>query len=266
MATAGRSASLEREVEALYEGVRVPAALRRSLESASCRPRLPSGNDIERKRPSSWAGRLRQLAKEREKLLRAYYADAIDVATLKREQNRINAEVAWAESQLATDGERIAQAKQIIDLALDLAKDCAASYRKPGPRSARCGTEHSSARSAFETTRSPTSSKEPFASLLGSHKGSMVDPWGLEPQTSWLPGMYGCDIRGCPTSTLIIAARQRRYRRNGVERLKRMAVRRSARDVRQGRRRGDGSVRSRNHSALYTCDRSCAGSRMARTL
>jgi hypothetical protein len=42
--------------------------------------------------------RLRQLANEREKLLRAYYADAIDVATLKREQARINAEVAEVES------------------------------------------------------------------------------------------------------------------------------------------------------------------------
>jgi len=34
------------------------------------------------------------LANEREKLLRAYYADAIDVTTLKREQTRIDAEVA----------------------------------------------------------------------------------------------------------------------------------------------------------------------------
>jgi hypothetical protein len=29
--------------------------------------------------------------------------------------------------------------------------------------------------------------EEPFASLLGSHKGSMVDPRGFEPLTSWLP-------------------------------------------------------------------------------
>jgi hypothetical protein len=48
--------------------------------------------------------RLRQLATEREKLLRAYYADAIDVATLKREQARIDADVTQAESQLANDG------------------------------------------------------------------------------------------------------------------------------------------------------------------
>ena len=76
--------------------------------------------------------RLSQLASER-KLLRAYYADAIDVTTLKREQARINAEVAQAESQLANDGEKLAHAKQIIDLALDLAKDCAASYREARP-------------------------------------------------------------------------------------------------------------------------------------
>jgi hypothetical protein len=29
--------------------------------------------------------------------------------------------------------------------------------------------------------------EEPFASLLGSHNGSMVDPRGFEPLTSWLP-------------------------------------------------------------------------------
>ena len=64
---------------------------------------------------------------------RAYYADAIDVTTLKREQYRINAEVAEAESQLAQDGEKLAQAKRIIDLALELAENCAASYRKAKP-------------------------------------------------------------------------------------------------------------------------------------
>jgi hypothetical protein len=48
-------------------------------------------------------------------------------AAALREQARITAEVADAESQLANDGEKLA-AKQIIDLALDPAKDCAANY------------------------------------------------------------------------------------------------------------------------------------------
>jgi len=112
--------------------------------------------------------RLRQLANEREKLLRAYYADAIDVATLKREQAGINAEVAEAESQLANDGEKLAQAKQVIDLALDLAKDSAASYRKARPEVRKVWN-----RAFFRTIRVRDDAiadfeyEEPFASLLG---------------------------------------------------------------------------------------------------
>jgi hypothetical protein len=129
------AARMPSQVEALYEGVWVPAPLRRRLEHVlriEIAERERHGAEV-----AEFLGRhLRQLANEREKLLRAYYADAIDVATLKREQARINAEVAEVESQLATDGERLAQAKQIIDLALDLAEDCAACYRKarPGPQ------------------------------------------------------------------------------------------------------------------------------------
>ena len=174
-------------VEALYEGVSVPAALRRRLE------RVLRTEAAERERHRAEATqflgrRLSQLANEREKLLRAYYADAIDVATLKREQARINAEVAEAESQLANDGEKLAQAKQIIDLALDLAKDCTASYRKARPEVRKMWN-----RAFFNKIRirdgviADFTYEEPFASLLGSHKGSMVDPRGSEPLSFWLP-------------------------------------------------------------------------------
>ena len=184
-----QAAELEREVEALYEGVSVPAALRRRLE------RVLRTEVAERERHRAEATkflgrRLSQLASEREKLLRAYYADAIDVTTLKREQARINAEVAQAESQLANDGEKLAHAKQIIDLALDLAKDCAASYRKARPEVRKMWN-----RAFFNTIRirdgaiADFTYEEPFASLLSSHKGSMVDPRGFEPLTSWLPAM-----------------------------------------------------------------------------
>ena len=97
------------------------------------------------------------------------------MATLKREQARINAEVAEAESQLANDGEMLAQAKQIIDLALDLAKDCATSYRKASPEVRKMWN-----RAFFRTIHvryaaiADFTYEEPFASLLGSYKGSMV--------------------------------------------------------------------------------------------
>ena len=176
-----QTVELEREVEALYEGVRIPPTLRKRLE------RVLRVEVAERERHRAEATeflsrRLRQLANEREKLLRAYYAEAIDVATLKREQARINADVADAESQLASDGEKLAQAKQIIDLALDLAKDCAASYRKAKPDVRKMWN-----RAFFDTIRvrdgaiADFANEEPFASLLGSHNGSMVVPTGFEP-------------------------------------------------------------------------------------
>jgi site-specific DNA recombinase len=175
------AAELEREVEALYECVRIPAALRRRLE------RVLRTEVAERERHRAEATvflgrRLRQLANEREKLLRAYYADAIDVQTLKREQARINAEVADAESQLASDGEKLKQATKIIDLALDLAKNCAASYRKAKPEVRKMWNQ-----AFFRTIRVRDSKiaeftyEEPFAFLFGSHKGSMVDVEGIEP-------------------------------------------------------------------------------------
>jgi len=172
------AAELEREVEVLYEGVRIPATLKRKLE------RVLRVEVAERERHRAEATvflgrRLRQLANEREKLLRAYYADAIDVATLKREQARINAEVAEAESQLATDGAKLRQATKIIDLALDLAKNCASSYLKAKPEVRKMWNQAFYRAIRVQDGRIADSTyEEPFASLLGSHKGSMVDLTG----------------------------------------------------------------------------------------
>jgi len=180
------AAELEREVEALYKGIRIPAALRRRLELV-LRTEVAE-RERHRAEITVFIGRrLRQLANEREKLLRAYYADAIDVQTLRREQARINAEVTEAESQLATDGEKLRQATKVIDLALDLAKNCAASYRKATPEVRKMWNQ-----AFFRTIRvqngriADSTHEEPFASLLGSHKGSMVGAEGLEPPASSL--------------------------------------------------------------------------------
>jgi DNA invertase Pin-like site-specific DNA recombinase len=175
------AANLEREVEALYEGVRIPAALRRRLERV-LRTEIAERERHRAEATALLARHLQRLANEREKLLRAYYADAVDVQTLKREQARINAEVAEAESQLATDGEKLRQATKVIDLALDLAKNCAASYRKARPEVRKMWNQ-----AFFRTIRVKNGRierfdyEEPFASLLGSHKGSMVDPRGRYP-------------------------------------------------------------------------------------
>jgi hypothetical protein len=75
--------------------------------------------------------------------------------------------------------------KEIIDLALDLADNCAASYAKARPEVRKMWN-----RAFFRTLRvrdgaiADFAYEEPFASLFGSHKGSMVEVRGLEPLAS----------------------------------------------------------------------------------
>jgi hypothetical protein len=115
---------------ALYEGVSIPGALRRRLESV-LRVEVAERHRHRAEATEFLGRRLRQLADEREKLLRAYYADAIDVATLKREQARTK--------------------------------------------------------------------RRAFASLLGSHKGPMVEVGGIEPPS---PGDRSGLLRAQPVEDL----------------------------------------------------------------
>ncbi len=175
---------LERAVEGLYEDVRIPSALSRRLERV-LRVEIAERERHRAEAAAFLARRLRQLANEREKLLRAYYLDAIDVETLKREQSRINAEVAEAEAQLATDGEKLKQAKEVIDVALELAKNCAASYRKARPEVRKMWNRAFFREMFVEDGKiSRFEYEEPFASLLGSHKGQIVEVAGIEPASS----------------------------------------------------------------------------------
>jgi hypothetical protein len=83
---------------------------------------------------------------------------------------------------LPATGEKLAQAKQIIDLALELVENCAASNRKAKPDVRKMWN-----RAFFDMIGvqdgvvADSTYEEPFASLLGSHKGSMVVPTGFEP-------------------------------------------------------------------------------------
>jgi hypothetical protein len=73
--------------------------------------------------------RLAQLTAEKEKLLRAYYADAVPLDLMKSEQERLSREIEDAEGRIAayqcTDSEFNAK----VDELLDLAQDCHRLYR-----------------------------------------------------------------------------------------------------------------------------------------
>jgi site-specific DNA recombinase len=123
---------LESAVEPIYERVRIPPELRKGVEMAL--KQEVAERERHRAEATVFLGRrLKQMANEREKLLKAYYADAIDVETLKREQARINTEVEEAEAQLSREGAKLKKAAEIIQLALNLAKSCPDAYLRAQP-------------------------------------------------------------------------------------------------------------------------------------
>lgn len=172
--------NLERAVEAIYERVRIPPRLAKGVEKAL--KQEVSEREKHRAEATVFLGRrLKQLANEREKLLKAYYGDAIDVATLKREQARINAEVAEAEAQLSGEALKLEQAMKVIELALELAESCRAGYARAKPE-VRELMNQAFFRKILVKNGGPLNAEyeEPFAYLLsdGSHKSTIVEVSG----------------------------------------------------------------------------------------
>ncbi len=122
------------------------------------------------------AGRYVPATEARQVEAALYEGVFVPTAFRRRLDRVLRTEVAEAESQLATDGEKLKQAKQNIDVAFDLAKNCAASYGKAKPDVRKMWN-----RAFFDNIRVRNCTidaftyEEPFVSLLGSHKGSMVD-------------------------------------------------------------------------------------------
>lgn len=80
---------------------------------------------------------LERLAAEREKLLRAYYADAISLSQLKAEQDRIGTETTALERELGITEERLEAAHRLVMAALNLLASAGQLYEKAGPEQRR---------------------------------------------------------------------------------------------------------------------------------
>ncbi|MGH7427037.1 MAG: recombinase zinc beta ribbon domain-containing protein [Candidatus Methylomirabilaceae bacterium] len=169
---------IEREVERLYEKLKIPPQLEQKIERTLTREE----NESEKHRAEAavFIGRrLKQLANERDRLLKAYYAEAIDVPTLKREQARINTQQAQLEDELTRVGASLEETRKIIGLALQLAKSCRDGYLKGAPERRRLWNQ------AFYEKIIVKDGKvkrfryaEPFAYLFGSHKKGIVEVSG----------------------------------------------------------------------------------------
>ena len=108
------------------------AESRRHLQTAVAGMQQQSQREVRRQR-----GRIEKLRAEREKLLQAFYADAIALDHLKKEQDRIALDTAMAEQHLATAQASLGEVQEVLDQALDLVEHCGNAYRQAGPQTRR---------------------------------------------------------------------------------------------------------------------------------
>lgn len=77
--------------------------------------------------------KLSQLADERQKLLRAYYANAIPLELLKADQDRITAAESGAKAELTDLEGDLTGWQEVLTMAIRLAGNCHDAYRKARP-------------------------------------------------------------------------------------------------------------------------------------
>ena len=177
---------LEAEVEDLYGRIEVPDDWAEGLRQAIAAEVATRHEDTTAER-ELLATQHERLDAERYKLMEAYYATAIDV-TLRREQERIGAELRTIESRQGVLDGSLDDWQEVMGLAVRFSTRCATAYRRAGDRTRRLlnaavlDEVHVRAGHVVEPTY-----KEPFDLLFSSPKfeyGDVVGARGLEPPTS----------------------------------------------------------------------------------
>jgi hypothetical protein len=194
---------IETAVERVYGDVRLPARqverVRAKLGTAMAGMRTEAEAEVARQRR-----RLAMLSEEREKLLHAYYAEAVPLDLLHSEQERLSAETAQAEHQIEIAEASFGDVEETLGKALDLLADCERAYRKaPGHLRRQWNQALFERLVIYDEGISGAEVAEPFATLAdprlpdqlsgkagvgsgvssgpGSSKGALVARPGLEP-------------------------------------------------------------------------------------
>ncbi|MGO1851617.1 recombinase family protein [Microbacterium sp. JB110] len=152
-------------------------------------------------RLASRSQELAELAKNRErlqnesdKLLAAHFADAIDLETLKRHQDRIRTGLADIDRRLANEHDQHEGPRKHLGTALSLLVDCANLYARTDDQGKRLANQAlTDGIEIDEDERAAIRLAEPFAALVSapasadvrsSSTSSIVGDAGLEPTTS----------------------------------------------------------------------------------
>jgi site-specific DNA recombinase len=127
---------LEAEVEDLYARIELPDEWTEGLREAIA-AEVATHHEYATAERELLARRRKHAEAERYKLMEAYYANAIDVMMLRREQERIGAELRAIESRQAVLDTSLDDWQEVMDLALRFSTRCATAYRRGGDRTRR---------------------------------------------------------------------------------------------------------------------------------
>ncbi|HUY85965.1 MAG TPA: recombinase zinc beta ribbon domain-containing protein [Acidimicrobiales bacterium] len=126
--------SLEASVEELYSTIQVPDSWADGLREAIA-AEVSFRSAAAKSESKTLSSRRGKLEAERLKLMSAYYAEAIDIAVLRIEQDRIGRELSQIISRQESVDSNLADWRHVMDKALSLATNCARTYRCAGERS-----------------------------------------------------------------------------------------------------------------------------------
>ncbi|MGH9086718.1 MAG: recombinase family protein [Acidimicrobiales bacterium] len=180
---------LETEIEDLYGRIEVPNNWADGLRQAIAAEVATHHEDTtaEHELLANQHGRLES---ERFKLMEAYYANAIDVAMLRREQERIGAELGAVESRQAVIESSLDDWQEVMNLALRFSISCARAYRRGSDRTRRLFNaavlDQVNVRDGHVVE---TTYQEPFDFLFSVPKfeyDDLVGAEGFEPPTCWV--------------------------------------------------------------------------------
>jgi hypothetical protein len=125
---------------------------------------------------------------EREKLLQAYFAEAMPLDLFKREQNRIAKETDLAQAEIKRAEATDSPYGQLLETALGIIRNARDGYSAADPYVKRLWNRALMERIEIRAGQiARVELKEPFAGLFlcaGSNKGSLVGGPGFEPGAS----------------------------------------------------------------------------------
>ncbi|MHB1390008.1 MAG: recombinase family protein [Thermoleophilia bacterium] len=182
------AAEIEEEVEKLYEDVQMSKDAADKL-TKRFDEELISKQSTNAMEKQFLAKRIGKLADEQIKLLKAYYAEAVPLHLLKKEQDRIANEAAVSQNRLEIIDMQLDELKETLELALDIATQCGFGYKAASQNTRRFYNKAFFEKIYIKDGKVVDKEfTDLFCDLLteGSDKRSLVGPAGLEPATGRL--------------------------------------------------------------------------------